>query len=118
MTLAAAVLAGAAATFAAAPSPAQSPGQKDLPRAERTFNLTLEQRHTIKEIIKEEKIEKAPADAKIAAGETVPAGVTLHDMPTLVAQKVPQIKSHQFFVAGEKIAIVEPKDRRIAEVIE
>src|SRR5262249_26055966 len=113
-----AVLAVVAVSFAASQSSSQTPGQKELPRAERTFNLSLEQRHTIKEIIKDEKIAKAPANVSVAAGGTVPDGVTLHDMPNLLAQKVPQIRSHQFFVAGDKIVIVEPKDRKIAEVIE
>jgi hypothetical protein len=44
--------------------------------------------------------------------------VTLHDMPAVLAEKVPQIKSHQFFLTGEKVVIVDPKDKKVAEVIE
>src|SRR3954452_830416 len=97
----------AAVAFPIAPALGQTPAQKELPQAERSFNLTLEQRHTIKEILKDEKVDKA-ADATVAAGAAVPANVTLHDMPAVLAEKVPQIKSHQFFLTGEKVVIVDP----------
>jgi hypothetical protein len=38
-------------------------------------------------------------------------------MPTDVAAKVPQVKTHRFFIAGEQIVIVDPKDNKVADVI-
>ena len=38
-------------------------------------------------------------------------------MPTLVGQKVPQVKTHRFFVTGQQIVIVDPKDNKVADVI-
>ena len=38
-------------------------------------------------------------------------------MPPDVAQKVPQVKSHRFFVTADEIVIVDPKDNKVAEVI-
>ena len=35
-----------------------------------------------------------------------------------VGNKVPQIKSHEFFVKGNRVVIVSPKDNTIADVIE
>jgi hypothetical protein len=108
----------AAALAIGVPASGQTPAQKELPQAERAFNLTLEQRHTIKELLKDEKVDKAPGNIQVTAGAPAPANVTLHDMPTVLAEKVPQIKSHQFFLTGDKIVIVEPKDKKVAEVIE
>jgi hypothetical protein len=39
-------------------------------------------------------------------------------MPARVAEKVPQVKSHEFFVQNDKIALVDPKNHKIVEVIE
>jgi hypothetical protein len=38
-------------------------------------------------------------------------------MPDAVAQKVPQVKAHKFFVAKDEIVIVDPKDNTVAELI-
>ena len=38
-------------------------------------------------------------------------------MPADIAQKVPQVKTHTFFVIDEQIVIVDPKDNKVAEVI-
>jgi len=41
----------------------------------------------------------------------------LQPMPADIAQKVPQVKSHTFFVTDEQIVIVDPKDNKVADVI-
>jgi uncharacterized protein DUF1236 len=81
------------------------------------LNLTLEQRHVIREIIKDSKPEPVSGSVKAEVGEKMPTDVKPQAMPTQVAQKVPQIKAHEFFVADGQIVIVDPKDNRIAEVI-
>jgi uncharacterized protein DUF1236 len=108
---AALVLGGTAAHSQAPGSPA--PGSADMP----TVNLTVEQRHVIKEIVKDLNVRSAPVgDMKI--GAVVPEAVTLQQIPSDVAVKVPQIKSHVFFVKDGEIALVDPKDRKIVDVIE
>jgi hypothetical protein len=81
-------------------------------------NLTVQQRHIIKEIVKDLKLPAVNADVQLQAGVKVPADVSLTPMPPLVVQKVPQVQSHQFFVKDERIALVNPKDRTITEVID
>jgi Protein of unknown function (DUF1236) len=78
----------------------------------------LEQRYTIKEIIKDAKIDPVPASTDISLGATVPGSVHLNPMPDAIAQKVPQIKSHMFFVRDNKVVIVDPKDGKIVDAIE
>jgi hypothetical protein len=86
--------------------------------APRTVNLTQEQRFIIKEIVtKDLKVQEAKAGAPEAIGDHVPDSVELHDMPPLLAQKVPQAKSHKFFVTADAIVLVSPTDRRVADVI-
>jgi hypothetical protein len=100
--------------------PAQTPAQTPLqaPAAiSPKLNLTLEQRHVIKEIIKDMKIEPTAVEVRAAVDEQIPQGINLQSMPGDVAQKVPQVKTHKFFVAGGEIVIVDPKDNVVAEVI-
>lgn len=87
--------------------------------APRTINLTQEQRFIIKEIVlKDLKVARARADAPETIGEAVPGNIELHPMPPEVAGKVPQGKSHTFFVKPDNvIVLVSPSDRRVADVI-
>ena len=104
------MLAGAAAPAQVAP---QQPGDVLAPAAK--LNLTLEQRHTIRELVKDMKVDAAEVKAEI--GDQVPQGITPHPMPSEVAQKVPQVKSHRFILTAEQIVIVDPKDNKVAEVV-
>src|SRR5262245_3157557 len=84
----------------------------------RTVNLNEEDRHTIREIVlKDRKVQKAPESTKVAIGEAVPKGVNLQPMPDDVTRKVPQLKNNTFFVMGEVVVIVEPKDNTVAELV-
>jgi hypothetical protein len=81
-------------------------------------NLTLEQRHVIKEIIKDLNVSPPQQKLDTSIGATVPATINLNPMPQVVAQKVPQVKSHLFFVQDGKVVIVDPKENRIVDAIE
>jgi hypothetical protein len=96
---------------------AQVPGDPPV-ITKRTVNLNEEDRHTIREIVlKDRKVQKAPESAKVAIGEAVPQGVNLQPMPDDVTRKVPQLKNNTFFVKGDEIVIVEPKDNTVAEIV-
>ena len=96
------------------PPPASPPSQAP---ATPKLNLTLEQRYTIREIIKDKKADGALANVQATVGEPVPQGVTPQAMPSDVAAKVPQVKAHRYFRTAQEIVIVDPKDNKVAEVI-
>ena len=84
----------------------------------RSVNLNEEDRHTIREIVlKDRKVQKTPENTKVAIGEAVPQGVNLQPMPDDVTRKVPQLKNNTYFVMGEEVVIVEPKDKTVAEIV-
>ena len=100
---------------------AEAQTMTDPPTASRMprVNLTAEQRHIIKEIVlKDLTVPKTTATAPISIGSAVPDSVDLRSFPPEIGQKVPQIKTHQFFVKDDSIIIVTTKDRTIAEVVE
>jgi hypothetical protein len=101
----------------------QVPGQSTTPPAigpaPRTVNLTAEQEFIIREIVlKDLNVSKAKPEAPETIGDAVPENIELHAIPPEVAAKVPQVKSHEFFVKDDKIILVSPSDRRIADVIQ
>ena len=72
----------------------------------------------IKEIVlKDLNVPKAPAGAPKLIGDSVPSSVELHDMTPTLAEKVPQAKSHKFYLTARAIVIVSVSDRKVADVI-
>jgi hypothetical protein len=43
--------------------------------------------------------------------------VTLQPFPAIIADKVPEVKAHSFFVKGDQVIIVDPRDKRVSDVI-
>jgi len=82
------------------------------------INLSLEQKHTIRELVKDMRLPKEGGKFDLKVGASVPTSVVLAPMPAEISNKVPQIKSHRLFVTGERIVLVNPQDPRIAEVID
>ena len=105
------------------PVEAQVPSTAPVVKPADHVNLTMEQRHIIKEIVlKDMKIEP-PEQGQVAkvpmtVGEVVPAGIPLKPMPVEVAAKVPQVKSHSILVKDDQVLIIDPKDNRIAALIQ
>jgi hypothetical protein len=117
--MAAALCCGLAAkpVESAAEQPSQPPALQEPAHVSPRLNLSLEQRHTIKEIVKDLKLRVSSAETQPKIGDPAPANIDLQPMPTEVAQKVPQIKSHMFFLTAEQFVIVDPKDKKVADVI-
>ena len=114
------VLAGLAMAFSFASAGAQVP--TDAPAAPPThrINLTVAQRHVFKEIIlKDSKFRgETQANAPGQVGDTVPPGVLLHPIPVDVSAKVPQVRTHLFFVKDNHVIVVDPKDNKVVEVVD
>jgi hypothetical protein len=114
MTFAVGFLGTGAPARAQAPAPAQAPTIPEQPKV----NLSLEQRHVIKELIKDLNVPPAAQNVETTVGATVPTTIKLNPMPQVVADKVPQVKSHLFFIEGGKVVIVDPKENKIVDAIE
>lgn len=83
-----------------------------------TVKLTAEQDHVIKEIVlKDFNFPKAAA-AEYKIGDAIPGDVALQNFPDIVISKVSPVRAHKFFLSGDKIVVVDPKDNKIADVIE
>jgi hypothetical protein len=108
----------AALTSYAPMTGAQAPDRTAPLASTPTVNLTVEQRHVIKELVKDMKVEKASGDMQLTVGAVAPSSVQQHPFPPEVFQKVPQVRNHQFFIKDDRVVIVSPRDNTIADVIE
>jgi hypothetical protein len=113
------VIATAAILTLAMPVVAQVPSTAPAVAPSETVNLTMEQKHVIKEIIlKDLKVQAQTADVPTQVGDKIPSGIPLQPMPVEVSAKVPQLKSHSFIVKNDTVVIVDPKDNKIAALVE
>ena len=96
----------------------QTPSSDPITPPQSTINLTVEQRHTIKELVKDLHVQKVSGDFPVEIGDTVPKTVPTQPMPAEIASKVPQVKSHVFFLMDDRVVLVSPKDNKIADVID
>jgi hypothetical protein len=98
---------------------AQEVDKPAIPPQPRTINLTQEQRFVIRENVKDLTLSKASKDAPETIGDPVPPDIVLHALPSEVGAKVPQVRSHMFFIkdGDNAIVLVTPNDRRVADVI-
>ena len=106
----------------AMPVEAQIPTSAPPVKPQETVNLTMEQKHIIKEIIikdlKTGGSQDQAARVPTKIGDVVPAGIALQPIPVEVAAKVPQIKTHSFIVKDDKVVIVDTKDNKVAALVE
>lgn len=98
-------------------SVAQAPAPGQEMRTSK-INLTVEQRHVIKEVVKDLPVQKAPDNVQVTTGSAAPEGTVLRFFPPEITDKVPQIKSHKFFVKGTQIVIVSADGNDVVEIIE
>ena len=111
-----ALLLGVAATQLVAGT--QLSAQQDVVSTRPTVNLTAEQHHIIKEIVlKDMKVPPATSDVRLSVGEPVSGAIALHSFPPTVTEKVPEVRSHSFFVKDDQVVVVNLKDHTIADVI-
>ena len=110
-------IAAAALWFVTPGAQAQTPPQQEVAPTP-SVKLTLEQRHVIRELIKDLKVEPSKTAVRPSLGDALPQDVALQPMPPDVGRKVPQIKAHRFLVTADEIVIVDPKDNTVAELIE
>lgn len=107
----------------ALPVDAQVPSNQPALPAKETVDLTMEQKHIVKELIIKDLKVSPPADqagkqVPTKVGDVIPTGIPIQPMPVEVSAKIPQLKAHSFVVKDEKVIIVDPKDNKVAALVE
>src|SRR5262244_4411319 len=83
------------------------------------LSLTSTQEHTIVQSINKQNVKKeaSPSGFKAAVGQSVPTSIPLHALPSNAASQVPAVKSYDYAMLPNQLLIVNPKDRKIVDII-
>jgi len=88
------------------------------PMARDTLSLTSTQQKTAwNDINKTASNQSAPANFDVKAGAAVPSGVKISAVPNKAARDVPALRPYDFAMVQGKLLIVNPSDKKIAEII-
>ncbi len=116
MALAAGLL--VAGVSAASAADTNTSSAKMSPPAKDTLSLSGTQQKTVwNDLNSEAAKQKAPPSFFRSIGEVVPGSVKLQPMPAKAASDVPSLRPYQFAMIEGKLLIVNPSDRKIADVI-
>jgi hypothetical protein len=99
----------------AAASAATMPG---LAKASDTLNLSSRQQKTAwNDLYMPSLNQRAPSGFNTIVGAVLPDSVTTAVVPSKAAQAVPSLRPYDFAMVQRKLVIVNPSDKKIAEVI-
>lgn len=96
---------------------AQTPSDEPVIFSQRTINLTEENRYIIREIILKDPNVRKQTGAQTVIGEAQPQGVTTQPFPDEVLQKIPALRSYEFFVSYGEVIVVDPKSNKVADIV-
>ena len=83
------------------------------------INLTMDDRHILKEYLFKSSIElkHSVRGIELERGSVVPHHVELRAFPDEVVKKVSQVKAYRFLLTENAIVIISPENRKVVEVI-
>src|SRR5262245_10972789 len=81
-----------------------------------SIKLTAEQEYVIRENVKDVREGLVAQNITPNVGEKIPPDIELYALPSLVVEKVPQVKAFKFFVTKDQIVLVSP-EKTVADLI-
>jgi hypothetical protein len=83
-----------------------------------TLSLTSTQQHAAwQDLNAQASNQTPPSGFQAMAGSTVPTSIKLQPVPSKAATDVPALRSYDFAKVQGKLLIVNPSDKKVAEVI-
>jgi hypothetical protein len=99
----------------------QTPGAQtpstSAPSAEHKLNLTQQQKQMITQGLMSQQAESSAGGPQVQVGARLPNTVLPHPMPTNVTAQVPDTKNFEFVKLSDKILLVDPANKMIAEIV-
>jgi hypothetical protein len=78
---------------------------------------SAQQKSIWKDISRHATNQTGPSDFNPAVGTAIPDGVTTYPLPRRAARDVPAAKPYQYAMLQDKLLIVNPSDKMIADVV-
>ena len=118
------LLVSAAAASAAGPQSTSSPNAPpsasstmSKPAADKLSLTSTEQKSAWKDLNGQAANQNAPSGFQPQVGAMVPGSIKLEPIPSKTATNVPSLKPFDFAMVQGKLLIVNPSDKKIADVI-
>ncbi|MGA7804352.1 DUF1236 domain-containing protein [Bradyrhizobium sp.] len=113
----AAVLALSGATAASAASHMSARSER-MANTSDTLALSGNQQQTIaKDVSRHASNQTAPQGFNAQVGEAVPSSISTYPLPRQAARDVPAVRPYRYAMTQDKVLIVNPSDRKIADVV-
>ena len=82
--------------------------------------LTIEPTHRtiIHQYVVKERMAPVRVKESIAVGAVLPEDVELQPVPETLVGEVPEIRSYEYFNWNGKVVFVEPKTRRVVQIVD
>jgi hypothetical protein len=78
---------------------------------------SAQQKSIWKDISRHAANQSAPSGFSAAVGTAIPAGVNTYPLPRQAARDVPAAKPYRYAMLQDKLLIVNPSDKKIADVV-
>jgi hypothetical protein len=78
---------------------------------------TAQEKLAWRDLSKQASSQPAPSNFAASPGTTVPNNITLRAIPRKVASQLPKLKPYQFARLPNEILIVNPTDKKVADVV-
>jgi hypothetical protein len=65
-----------------------------------------------------EKVAPFEFEGEVVIGSALPDTVVLHPLPEVVVTRSPELKEYEYVMIGTRIAVVEPKTRKVVTFVE
>jgi Protein of unknown function (DUF1236) len=112
------LLSGISAASAATAASHMSKGAGGAATAGDTLALSATQQKEIwKDLSRHAANQTAPSGFNATVGAAIPSGISLYPLPRQAARDVPAVKPYRFAMLQDKIVIVNPSDKKIADVV-
>jgi len=76
-----------------------------------------QQKEVWKDLSRHATNQTAPSGFNAAIGTAIPSGISLYPLPRQAARDVPAVKPYRFAMLQNKVLIVNPSDKKIADVV-
>jgi hypothetical protein len=116
VAVAALLLSGVSAASAASHMSNRSTGSA---MARDTLDLSATQQKDIwKDLSRHATNQTAPSGFNATVGEAIPSGVSTYPLPRQARRDVPAVKPYRYAMTQDKVLIVNPSDKKIADVVQ
>jgi hypothetical protein len=83
-----------------------------------TFTIAPDHQTVIREFVTKEQMKPVIVHDKLAVGTVLPEDIEINPVPDKLYVQVPEIRNYDYFYSDGHTFVVDPKTRRVVDVIE